>query len=158
MVNARQVLKGLSASVAIAAATATGGPAAGASMSAFLSTPTGQRLLDFNIDQAARNTGVQIADLAQGGLVTYPTLGLTGEMGPELVLPVGGMGGMAGMTMKPKRKPSAYNRRYAAAYKRIKKKHTLKSGKMGKGWTGKRGHNRIVKLAHAAARKGGKKK
>jgi len=154
MVNARQILKGLSASVAIAAATATGGPAAGASMSAFLSTPARQRLLDFTIDQAARHTGVQIADLAQGGLVTYPTLGLTGEMGPELVLPMGG----SGMIMKPKRKPSAYNRRYAAAYKRIKRSKTLKSGKMAKGFGGKTGHKRIVKLAHAAARKGRKKK
>lgn len=59
---------------------------------------------------------------------------------------------------KPKRKPSAYNRRYAAAYRRIKKKHTLKNGNMAKGWTGKRGHARIVKMAHAEARKGGRKK
>jgi hypothetical protein len=59
---------------------------------------------------------------------------------------------------KPKKKPSAYNRRYAAAYRRIKKKHTLKNGNMAKGWTGKRGHARIVKMAHAEARKGGRKK
>jgi hypothetical protein len=59
---------------------------------------------------------------------------------------------------KPKRKPSAYNRRYAAAYRRIKRKHTLKNGNMAKGWTGKRGHNRIVKMAHAEARKGGRKR
>jgi len=59
---------------------------------------------------------------------------------------------------KPKRKPSAYNRRYAAAYRRIKKKHTLKNGNMAKGWTGKRGHKRIVKMAHAEAKKGGRKK
>lgn len=58
----------------------------------------------------------------------------------------------------PKRKPSAYNRRYAAAYKRIKKKHTLKNGKMQKGWGGKRGHKRIMDAAHAEARKGGKKR
>jgi len=59
---------------------------------------------------------------------------------------------------KPKRKPSAYNRRYAAAYRRIKKSKTLKSGKMAKGFGGKRGHNRIVKMAHAQAKKGGRKK
>lgn len=58
---------------------------------------------------------------------------------------------------KPKRKPSAYNRRYAAAYRRIKKSKTLKSGKMAKGFGGKRGHNRIVKMAHAQAKKGGRK-
>ena len=59
---------------------------------------------------------------------------------------------------KPKKKPSAYNRRYAAAYRRIKRKHTLKNGNMAKGWTGKRGHNRIVKMAHAEAKKGGRKR
>ena len=59
---------------------------------------------------------------------------------------------------KPKKKPSAYNRRYAAAYRRIKRKHTLKNGNMAKGWTGKRGHMRIVKMAHAEAKKGGRKR
>lgn len=59
---------------------------------------------------------------------------------------------------KPKRKPSAYNRRYGAAYRRIKKKKTLKNGKMAKGFGGKRGHARIRTMAHAEAKKGGKKK
>lgn len=58
----------------------------------------------------------------------------------------------------PKRKPSAYNRRYARAYKRIRKSKTLKNGNMAKGFTGKRGHNRIVKMAHAEAKKGGRKR
>jgi hypothetical protein len=58
----------------------------------------------------------------------------------------------------PKRKPSAYNRRYAAAYRRIRRSKTLKSGKMAKGFGGKRGHVRIVKLAHAAAKKGGRRR
>ncbi len=59
---------------------------------------------------------------------------------------------------KPKRKPSAYNRRYAAAYRRIKRSKTLKNGNMAKGYTGKRGHARIVKMAHAQAKKGGRKR
>jgi len=59
---------------------------------------------------------------------------------------------------KPKKKPSPYNRRYAAAYRRIKRKHTLKNGNMAKGWTGRRGHMRIVKMAHAEAKKGGRKR
>jgi len=59
-------------------------------------------------------------------------------------------------TSAPKRKPSAYNRRYAAAYRRIRRSKTLKSGKMAKGFGGKRGHVRIVRLAHAAAKKGGR--
>jgi hypothetical protein len=58
----------------------------------------------------------------------------------------------------PKRKPSAYNRRYAAAYRRIKKKKTLKSGAMAKGFSGVRGHKKIMKMAHDEARKGGRKK
>ena len=57
-----------------------------------------------------------------------------------------------------KRKPSAYNRRYAAAYRRIRRSKTLKNGKMAKGFGGKRGHVRIVKLAHAAAKKGGRRR
>lgn len=54
---------------------------------------------------------------------------------------------------KAKRKPTTYNRKYAAAYRRIKKSKTLKSGKMAKGFGGKRGHNKIVKMAHAAVKK-----
>ena len=57
-----------------------------------------------------------------------------------------------------KRKPSSYNRRYAAAYRRIKRSKTLKSGKMAKGFSGTSGHKKIVKLAHAAAKKKGRKK
>ena len=57
-----------------------------------------------------------------------------------------------------KRKPSAYNRRYAAAYRRIRRSKTLKNGNMAKGFGGKRGHVRIVRLAHAAAKTGGRKR
>jgi len=52
-----------------------------------------------------------------------------------------------------KRKISAYSRRYGAAYKRLRKRHTLKSGKYRKGYN----HKRIVKLAHKEAKRGGKK-
>ena len=56
--------------------------------------------------------------------------------------------------VKPKkRKISAYSRRYGAAYKRLRKRHTLKSGKYRKGYN----HKRIVKLAHKEAKRGGKK-
>ena len=64
----------------------------------------------------------------------------------------------SGAALKATRKPSAYNKRYARAYKALKKKKTLKSGKMAKGFTGKRGHAKLVKLAHAAAKKGGRKR
>jgi len=52
-----------------------------------------------------------------------------------------------------KRKVSAYSRRYGAAYKRLRKRHTLKSGKYRKGYN----HKRIVKLAHKEAKRGGKR-
>jgi len=55
---------------------------------------------------------------------------------------------------KPKkRKVSAYSRRYGAAYKRLRKRHTLKNGKYRKGYN----HKRLVKLAHKEAKRGGKK-
>jgi hypothetical protein len=149
MVDGRQVLKGIASSVAVAAATVTGGPAAGASLAAFLATPQGQQLLDLQVSTAAQAQGVALEDLARGGLITRPTLGLTGEAGPEMVIPMMGMPGM----MKPKRKASTYNRKYAAAYRRIRKKKTLKSGKMAKGFGGKTGHKKIVKMAHAEVKK-----
>jgi hypothetical protein len=115
-------------------------------MATFLATPAGQKLLELNIDVAASNQGVVLEDLARGGMVMSPTLGLTGEAGPEMVIPMSSM-------MKTKRKPSTYNRKYAAAYRRIKKKKTLKSGKMAKGFGGKTGHKKIVKMAHAEVKK-----
>lgn len=51
-----------------------------------------------------------------------------------------------------KRKVSAYSRRYGAAYKRLRKRHTLKNGKYRKGYN----HKRLVKLAHKEAKRGGK--
>ena len=54
---------------------------------------------------------------------------------------------------KKTRKASPYNRRYAAAYKRIRKRHTLKNGKYRKGWN----HKKVVKAAHKEAKRGGKK-
>lgn len=59
----------------------------------------------------------------------------------------------ATMAVEQKRKPSTYNRKYAAAYRRIKKKKTLKSGKMSKGFGGIAGHKKIVKMAHAEVKK-----
>jgi hypothetical protein len=62
--------------------------------------------------------------------------------------------GSGEVTAKPKkRKVSAYSRRYGAAYKRLRKRHTLKNGKYRKGYN----HKRLVKLAHKEAKRGGKK-
>lgn len=58
-----------------------------------------------------------------------------------------------GAAATKKRKVSAYSRRYGAAYKRLRKRHTLKNGKYRKGYN----HKRLVKLAHKEAKRGGKK-
>ena len=88
MVSSRSIIKGMASTVAIAAASITGGPIVGAQVAAFLASPPGQALLDRALDQSAANQGVVLDDLARGGLVSYPTLGLTGEAGPEMVIPL----------------------------------------------------------------------
>jgi len=52
-----------------------------------------------------------------------------------------------------KRKVSTYSRAYGRAYKALRRKHTLKSGKLRKGYT----HKRLVKMAHAEAKRRRKK-
>lgn len=87
-------------------------------------------------------------------------MALLAAMNPDLAPVVSLLTSMTASPEEPpakKRRPSAYNRAYSRAYKEIKAKHTLKSGKMAKGWAGKAGHLRIVDLAHKAARKEMKK-
>ena len=55
----------------------------------------------------------------------------------------------AEVATKKKRKVSAYSRRYGREYKRLRRKFTLKSGSLKKGYS----HKRLVKMAHAAAKK-----
>ncbi len=52
-----------------------------------------------------------------------------------------------------RRKVSAYSRAYGRAYKSLRRKATLKSGKLRKGVT----HKKLVKQAHAVAKRGRKK-
>lgn len=79
-------------------------------------------------------------------------------MNPSLAMSIGTEVGerleTTGQTVvkKAKRKVSAYSRRYGAAYKRLKKRHTLKNGKFRKGYN----HKKLVKLAHKEAKRGGK--
>lgn len=83
---------------------------------------------------------------------------LLAAMNPELAPILSMLTTDTGQDFAPKRKPSAYNRRYAAAYKRIKRSKTLKNGRMAKGFGGKTGHKKIMAMAHKQARKGGRKK
>jgi hypothetical protein len=73
------------------------------------------------------------------------------QLAPLLELLDSGKG--SGPSAPKKRKVSAYSRRYGAAYKRLRKRHTLKNGKYRKGYN----HKRLVKLAHKEAKRGGKK-
>ena len=143
MASATQVLKGIAASVAVAAATATGGPAAGASMAAFLASPVGQRTMELGIQQSAAANGVVLEDLARGGLVTMPTLGLTGEAGPEMVIPL----------VKPKRQRSrsarSADKKLSKAFKEANRRMRTKNGKLRKGRT----QSDIAKLAHRLRKK-----
>ena len=143
MASATQVLKGIAASVAVAAATATGGPAAGASMAAFLASPAGQRTMELGIQQSAAANGVVLEDLARGGLVTMPTLGLTGEAGPEMVIPL----------VIPKRRRSrsarSADKKLSKAFKEANRRMRTKNGKLRKGRT----QSDIAKLAHRLRKK-----
>ena len=143
MVTAKQVLKGIATSVAVTAATVTGGPAAGASLAAYLASPIGQRVLDSAIDESARANNVQLEDLARGGLVMSPTLGLTGEAGPELVIPLA--------KPKPKRSRSARaaDKKLSKAFKEANAKLRTKSGKLRKGKT----QADVARLAHRLRKK-----
>ena len=142
-VNVRRVLKALSANVAVAAATVTGGPAAGASLAAFLATPQGQRLLNFQVDNAAQAAGVELEDRAMGGIVTSPTLGLTGELGPELVLP------LMGQPSRKKRKRTKTDRNMSKALKLANERLRTKNGRLRKGKT----QADVMRLAHRLRKK-----
>jgi len=130
MVDFRTVLKGIATATAISAATVTGGPVAGASLAAYIASPAGQRLLDAAIDSSAAANGVVLEDLARGGLITRPTLGLTGEAGPEFVMP---------LSMMPKKKRSrsarASDKLLSRAFKEANSKLRNKNGSLRKGKT-----------------------
>lgn len=80
-------------------------------------------------------------------------------MSPGLAMAIGNEAGERIETTAPmvakkaKRKVSAYAKAYGSAYRSLRKKHTLKSGKMRKGYT----HKRLVKMAHAEAKRRRKK-
>lgn len=143
MASATQVLKGIAASVAVAAATATGGPAAGASMAAFLASPAGQRTMELGIQQSAAANGVVLEDLARGGLVTMPTLGLTGEAGPEMVIP------LARAPRKRSRAARAADKKLSKAFKEANRRYRKKDGSLRTGRT----QADIAKLAHRLRKK-----
>lgn len=84
-------------------------------------------------------------------------------MNPSLAMTIGSeLGERAEMAAvetvrKVKRKASSYNKAYSRNYRALKAKHTLKNGKIAKGWSGKKGHMRILEAAHKQTRKEMKK-
>ena len=133
MVDARTIIKALATTAAVTAATLTGGPGAGASVAAFLASPPGQKVLDASLEQTAANQGVVLEDLARGGLVSRPTLGLTGEAGPEFVFPLGGLPVMP--IKKRSRKAKASDKKLSRAFKEANSKLRLRNGQLRKGRT-----------------------
>ena len=73
------------------------------------------------------------------------------ELGQMMQL-MNAMNGEPGTPEKPKRRSTAYQRRYKAAFKKIQKRYKLKSGKWKKG-----GFKSAVREAHKMAKRGGKK-
>jgi len=138
MVSSRSIIKGMASTVAIAAASITGGPIVGAQVAAFLASPPGQALLDKALDQSAANQGVVLDDLAMGGLVSYPTLGLTGEDGPEMVIP---------LKKKPRsRKQKAQDKKKSIAWKKANDDGRKNNGDFRSGWNQKRVAERANKI------------
>jgi len=146
MVDAKSLLMSFSAVVATAAAGAVGGPLAAAEVAAFLASPPGRKLNSALIDQTASKRGIVLEDLAQGGLVTQPTFGLTGEAGPEFVFPLTNI-------PKPKRKRSrsarTSDKKLSKAFKEANAKYRRKDGTMRKGRT----QADIARLAHKLRKK-----
>lgn len=143
MASVRDFLYAAATAAAVAGATVTGGPIVGAEVAAFMASPAGRRSTNAIIDQLAANRDIVLEDLATGGLVTRPTLGFTGEAGPELVIP---------MTMKPKkrsRKAKASDKKLSKAFKMANAKYRLKNGSLRKGRT----QADIAKLAHKLRKK-----
>jgi hypothetical protein len=146
MVDAKSLLMGFSAVVATAAAGAVGGPIAAAEVAAFLASPPGRKLNEALIDQTAEKRGVVLEDLARGGLVTQPTFGLTGEAGPEFVIPLS-------QIPKPKRKRSrsarAADKKLSKAFKEANARYRKKDGSLRSGRT----QADIARLAHKLRKK-----
>ena len=144
MPSVRDFLYAAATAAAVAGATVTGGPIVGAEVAAFMASPAGRRSTNAIIDQLAANRDIVLEDLATGGLVTRPTLGFTGEAGPELVIP---------MATMPKKKRSrsarAADKKLSRAFKEANARLRTKSGALRKGRT----QADVARLAHRLRKK-----
>jgi hypothetical protein len=140
LVTIQSALRSLYRAAFIAGATAAGGPPGGATAAALLKTPAGKATIDGAVAFTLAEDDLQMASLAQGGLVMNPTLALIGEAGPELVVPV---------KKKRSRSARASDKKLSKAFKMANARYRLKNGSLRKGRT----QADIAKLAHKLRKK-----
>ena len=140
MVTIQSALRSLYRAAFIAGATAAGGPPGGATAAALLKTPAGRASIDGAVAFTLAEDDLEMASLAQGGLVMNPTLALIGEAGPELVTPV---------KKKRSRSARASDKKLSKAFKEANARYRLKNGSLRKG----RNQADIAKLAHKLRKK-----
>ena len=127
---------------ATAAGAAFGGPA-GAAAAASAATASLASPLGVASVEIAAETGAEYAvgaeKMAMGGLVTEPTFAMLGEAGPEMVIPLTGMGALTSPMMKPKRKRSksarTADKKLSRAFRMANEKLRKKNGQLKKGKT-----------------------
>ena len=140
MVTIQSALRSLYRAAFIAGATAAGGPPCGATAAALLKTPVGRATIDGAVAFTLAEDDLEMASLAQGGLVMNPTLALIGEAGPELIIPI---------KKKRSRSARAADKKLSKAFKMANAKYRLKNGSLRKGRT----QADIAKLAHKLRKK-----
>ena len=148
MVTLRSVTTALYKAAFIAGATLGGGPAGGATASAFVASPAGDAAINKAVTLTLNEENVDQGNFAMGGMVMSPTLAMIGEAGPEMIIPL----------VKPIRKRSrsarAADKRLSAAFKAANARYRKKDGSLRSGRT----QSDIAKLAHRLVKKGGTKK
>ena len=117
-----------------------GGPPGGATAAALLKTPAGKATIDGAVAFTLAEDDLNMASLAQGGLVMSPTLALIGEAGPEMVTPI---------KKKRSRSARAADKKLSKAFKEANARYRLKNGSLRKGRT----QADIAKLAHKLRKK-----
>ena len=140
MVTIQSALRSLYRAAFIAGATVAGGPPGGATAAALLKKPAGKATIDGAVAFTLAEDDLEMASLAQGGLVMNPTLALIGEAGPELVTPV---------KKKRSRSARASDKKLSKAFKEANARYRLKNGSLRKGRT----QADIAKLAHKLRKK-----
>ena len=130
----RDALRTVSAGAAIAAATATGGPAAGAAMATFLATPAGRRLIDLNIERAERAEGTTLE--AEEAILRQGLQDFTMMQAPA-------------PPRKRSRSARAADKKLSKAFKEANRRYRKKDGSLRSGRT----QSDIAKLAHKLRKK-----